>query len=157
MTEPRVETIINFYELPEGFGTSGQPRRDEIPAIQQAGYQLVINLVPSDAEHAIADEGEIVRGLGLDYVHIPVVWDAPEVDDAFRFFQVMQENRGRKIFVHCQVNYRVSAFMYLYRIKFLGVDEKQACEDLHWLWQPNATWQAFIEKIDALLLPPPRK
>ncbi len=153
MADPRVEKIINFYELYDWLGSSGQPTPGEFKAIQAAGYQLIINLVPSDGETAIPNEGEIVKKLGLEYVHIPVIWDAPQVADALQFFDVMQANRGKKIFVHCQVNYRVSSFLYLYRTKILGVDEKQARQDLQWLWEPNATWRKFIEHVAALPIP----
>ena len=40
---------------------------------------------------------------------------------------------------------RVSAFVYLYRVLRQGVDESTARNDLHRIWQPNPTWQAFID------------
>ena len=81
----------------------------------------------------------------MEYVHIPVIWDSPQKSDLETFFRVMQENRDKKIYLHCEVNYRASSFLYLYRRKFLGVDEKQARQDLQWIWAPNPTWTKFID------------
>ena len=145
MPDARVETIINFYELPDGLVSSGQPTPEELALIKDAGYQLIINLVPANASMALANEKEIVESLGIEYIQIPVIWDSPQVTDVQQFFDAMQQNRDKKVFVHCEVNYRASSFLYLYRRKFLNVDEKQARQDLQWIWAPNPTWTKFIE------------
>ena len=145
MSDARVATIINYYELADGLVSSGQPSAEELAAIRDAGYQLIINLVPTDASMALANEGGIVRGLGMEYVHIPVIWDKPQKSDLDTFFETMQNNREKKVFVHCEVNYRASSFLYLYRRKYLGTDEKQARQDLQWIWAPNPTWTQFID------------
>ena len=149
MTDARVETIINYYELADGLVSSGQPSPEEFAAIRDAGYQVIINLVPTDAQMALANEKEIVESLGMQHIHIPVIWDSPQVHDVENFFDAMQRNRDKKVFVHCEVNYRASSFMYLYRKKFLGVDEKQARQDLQWIWAPNETWKKFIQDIES--------
>ncbi len=146
MADARVETIFNYYALAEGLVSSGQPSPEEFAALCDAGYQLIINLVPPDAPMALANEKEVVANLGMEYIHIPVIWDAPQVSDVEKFFDAMQNNRDKKIYVHCEVNYRASAFLYLYRRKYLGVDEKQARHDLQWIWVPNATWTKFIQE-----------
>lgn len=147
MPDARVETIINYYELDGGLVSAGQPTPDEFVALAGAGYELIINLVPVDAEMALADEREIVQGLGLEYVHIPVVWNAPQPGDVEAFFDTMRANPTKKIFLHCEVNYRASSFLYLYRRLILRVDEKQARQDLQWIWQPNPTWSKFIDDV----------
>jgi protein tyrosine phosphatase (PTP) superfamily phosphohydrolase (DUF442 family) len=97
-----------------------------------------------------------VRDLGLAYIHIPVIWDSPQPADLDAFFRAMQENFDKKVYTHCEVNYRASSFLYLYRRNFLNVDEKQARQDLHWIWAPNPTWTKFIADMAALhgLTPP---
>jgi protein tyrosine phosphatase (PTP) superfamily phosphohydrolase (DUF442 family) len=147
MPDARVETIINYYDLGGGLVSAGQPTPEEFVAIRDAGYELIINLVPVDAGMALANEREIVQSLGLEYVHIPVVWDSPQLSDVETFFKTLQANPGKKIFLHCEVNYRASSFLYLYRRMVLGVDEKQARQDLQWIWAPNPTWTKFIAGI----------
>lgn len=149
MADARVETILNYYELPDGLVSSGQPTPEEFEALGDAGYQLIVNLVPTDASMALPNEQEIVENLGMEYIHIPVIWDSPQVGDVEKFFSVMQNNRDKKIFLHCEVNYRASSFLYLYRRKFLGVDEKTARQDLQWVWAPNPTWTKFIQDIES--------
>lgn len=149
MHNARIETIINYYELNDGLVSSGQPSPQELQAIRDAGYQVVINLVPPDAEMALASEQEIVEKLGMKYIHIPVIWDSPQMNDVESFFAAMQANRSQKVFVHCEVNYRAASFLYLYRKKFLGVDETQARQDLQWIWAPNPTWKKFIQEVES--------
>ena len=68
----------------------------------------------------------------------------PTADDLAQFFTVMDANRERKVFVHCVLNYRVSSFMYLYRVLRLDADEEAARWDLLSIWEPDARWAAFI-------------
>ena len=51
----------------------------------------------------------------MEYVHIPVVWSLTH-KDLTRFFAALEEHRGRKVFVHCLLNMRVTAFVFLYRV-----------------------------------------
>lgn len=146
MADARVETIINYCELTGGLVSSGQPTPEEFAAIRDAGYQVIINLVPADAQMALTNEAQVVEALGLEYIHIPVIWDSPQAQDLEQFVEGMEKNRGKKIFVHCEVNYRASSFLYLYRRNVLGIDEKQARQDLQWVWAPNATWKKFIQE-----------
>ncbi len=147
MTDARVETIINYYELSDGLVSSGQPSPEEFAAIQRAEYEVIINLVPEDASMALANEQEVVEGLGMKYIEIPVIWDHPTAENLDAFYAAMDANQGKKVYVHCEVNYRGSSFLYLYRRRFRGTDEKQARQDLTWIWAPNATWTKFITEM----------
>lgn len=57
-----------------------------------------------------------VRSLGLSYINIPVQFAAPSEADLIAFFAAMEANRGHKLWIHCAANYRVSAFLRLYRV-----------------------------------------
>jgi protein-tyrosine phosphatase len=61
---------------------------------------------------------------------------------------VMDKHKGEKILVHCQANYRATAFIALYRFNFLGWSEENAFRDLRKIWNPAEypIWQKFIEK-----------
>ena len=85
-------------------------------------------------------------GLGIDYAHIPVVFDAPTDNDLAQFFAAMEANQHKKCFVHCIANARVSAFVMLYRVLRQGVPVAEADATMRHIWEPNPTWQAFIEK-----------
>ena len=53
----------------------------------------------------------------------------------------------RKTFAHCVVNYRVSAFMFLYRTTQLGLDPVDAKADMEKLWTPSGVWEEYVDRI----------
>jgi len=138
--------ITNFFQLTDDVGTSGQPRREQFQDIANAGFGAVVNLALPTSDHAIPDEGSIVTGYGMRYVHIPVDFANPTTDDLKTFIGAMQALEGKKVWVHCVVNARVSAFMYLYLKHVRGVDEATARSPVLEKWQPqmDATWQRFL-------------
>jgi protein tyrosine phosphatase (PTP) superfamily phosphohydrolase (DUF442 family) len=141
-----VEDIVNFLELSDRLATAGQPTIEQYSAIAAMGYQVVINLALTDSPNALVDEAAIASDLGLEYIHIPIVWTAPTLEDFQAFRSVMDTHLDRKIFVHCAANMRVSAFVYLYRV-CEGVDETIARQDLAKIWTPDAIWQTFIDRV----------
>jgi protein tyrosine phosphatase (PTP) superfamily phosphohydrolase (DUF442 family) len=108
---------------------------------------VVVNLALRESLNAIPHEKQIVEERGMEYVHIPVLWENPTLDDFTHFLNAMESNAGKQIFVHCAANMRVSAFMYLYRLLREGVSEEQAKANLHQIWTPNETWQNFIQQV----------
>ena len=71
-------------------------------------------------------EAEIVRSLGLSYIHIPVNFAAPTEADLQQFCDAMDANANKKRFLHCAMNKRVSAFIGLYRVIRLNWDREAA-------------------------------
>ena len=145
MSATALHAIRNFVPLGDRVGTAGQPTAEQFEDVRDAGYEVVINLALPTSTNALPNEREVVTALGMQYVHIPVSFEAPAVNDARRFFEAMDAAAGRKVFVHCAMNMRVSAFMYLYRTVRENVDPDEAADALHRLWVPNAVWQQFID------------
>ncbi len=52
-----------------------------------------------------------------------------------------------RVLLHCKLNYRASAFSYLYQVTLNSSDEPAAKEKMLSVWQPNQTWQTFINKV----------
>lgn len=140
-----LQAIFGFLPMGERFGTAGQPSAEQFALIASEGYKCVINLALASSQGALPDERELVTGLGLDYVHIPVEFDAPRLEDLQDFFDALEQQRG-KVFVHCIANKRVSAFMFLYRVLKLGHPVAEAEMALHRIWTPDPVWQAFIDR-----------
>jgi protein tyrosine phosphatase (PTP) superfamily phosphohydrolase (DUF442 family) len=140
-----MQEILNYLLISETLGTAGQPAHGQFAAIQAAGYQLVVNLAMPGSTNFLPDEGDLVAAQGMAYVHIPVVWESPTAEDLERFFAVLDQNRDRKVLVHCAMNMRVSCFVFLYRVLRLGVSRETAWHDVLAIWEPNATWQRFID------------
>lgn len=146
MSSPAVQKIAHYLCVSDTLGTAGQPTRKQFVDIKAAGYEIVVNLAMLDSADAIPNEDALVTEQGMDYVHIPVVWDAPKVEDVERFFAVMDKHRGKKVFVHCVVNKRVSCFVFLHRVIRQGVPPEVAREALLGIWEPNAVWQDFVNE-----------
>ena len=51
---------------------------------------------------------------------------------------------GRRVFVHCSANMRVSAFTFLYQVLCERVGVAEAARDLYAIWTPNEVWDRFI-------------
>lgn len=141
-----LEDIKNFYRISDSLATSAQPTPDEFQEIKEE-FDVVINLARDDSPGAIENESTIVEGLNMDYVHIPVDFEAPTLSDLKRFFATMDRYRINNIFVHCACNWRVSAFIFLYRTIRCDVPVAMAIRDLHAVWKPDDTWQAFIDSV----------
>lgn len=154
---PDVTQIHRYRQATPTLATSGQPSAEQIALIAAAGYEVVINLaLHDDPRYSLPDEAGVVRGLGLDYVHIPVRFDAPTAEDLRRFFQAMEAHAHRRIWLHCAANLRVGAFLGLYRCLHDGWPSEQAFAPMHELWQPDPVWRKFIRgQLEAACPPQP--
>ena len=142
-----IEQIYNYLNIDKLYATSGQPDEDQFGLIRDAGYEVVVNLAPTSAlENSLKDEAGLLQELGVDYVHIPVDFNNPTESDFARFVHTLEEHAGRKVWVHCAANARVSAFTYRYRRAVLGVDEGSARADLDKIWSPFGVWKRFLAK-----------
>lgn len=136
--------IRNFIQLTENVGTSGQPTIEQFDLIADYGYKAVINLALPDSDDAIANEGNIVTSLGMTYLHIPVPFDHPTIGHLRTFVKAMDVFEENKVWVHCVMNYRVSAFMYQYLRLRKRYSEEQARSTMFDTWEPDAIWTKFI-------------
>jgi protein tyrosine phosphatase (PTP) superfamily phosphohydrolase (DUF442 family) len=141
-----VEKPINFYQSTERIATSGQPDREQIHSIAEQGYEVVINLATHDSTSAIPDEGSLVASLGMHYINIPVPFDEPTVSHLKEFIGILKVFEGKKVWIHCEVNARVSAFMFHYLTKVAGFSVSSASSPVMIKWRPKMdnVWQDFI-------------
>lgn len=146
MASPQLSDIYNFQATTETLGTAGQPTAAQFDAVKAAGYDVVINLAMGNTPRDLPNEPQLLAEHGFDYIHIPVVFDQPTAEDLAQFFDAMDANQGKKCFVHCIANARVSAFVFLYRVLRQGVPVEEARAQMHQIWTPNETWQAFIDE-----------
>ena len=144
----RVTDIYNYLSIDEKLATSGQPSIAELGAVAADGVEVVINLaLHDDPRYSLPDEAGAIAALGLTYVHIPVLFDAPKEDDLLAFFAAIDEHAGRKTLVHCAANKRVTSFLGLYRVMQHGQDRESAFAPMREIWEPNPVWAAFIESM----------
>jgi protein tyrosine phosphatase (PTP) superfamily phosphohydrolase (DUF442 family) len=145
MIPQSLNKITNYLKIFPKLGTGGQPMPEHFAALHDAGYEVIINLALPDSTNALPNESELVAAQKMTYIHIPVIWESPTHQDLEYFFAAMETYKSQKVFVHCAMNMRVSAFVFLYRVLELDVPVEQAQTVLHHIWQPNPTWQQFID------------
>jgi uncharacterized protein (TIGR01244 family) len=135
----------NFRQVDESLLTAGQPNEAQLADAARQGVKVVINLaLHDDPRYSLADEAGCVRGLGMDYVHIPVQFNAPTDENLCAFISAMDTHKGEKILVHCAANYRVTAFVGLYRVLREGWTADKAFEPMRSVWEPDAIWKQFL-------------
>ena len=140
-------TLLNRINYSPSLTTSGQPTEAELALIAAAGYDRVIFLAFTNHPKAVAHEDDIARGLGLQFIHIPVEWDSPSPADFAAFAAVMQSHGSSRTLVHCEVNFRASVFGFLYQVLHEGADLDEALSQMQSIWVPNDTWEAFIVSV----------
>ena len=140
-----LEKITNFLIINEYLATSGMPSTAQLLDIVDAGYQVVINLSLRESPGAIENEGQILKDANINYVHIPVIWESPTLENIKQFFQTMDKYQAKKVFVHCVLNMRVSIFVYLYRILQLNLPPEKVYPQVLKIWQPDQVWNNFIQ------------
>jgi uncharacterized protein (TIGR01244 family) len=146
--------IRNFLRIDDRLATSGMPQPDDFAALRLAGFHVVINLALPTSDNALPNEGELVSAQGMTYVHIPVRFDAPQPADFERFTHMLDACAGQRMFVHCAANMRVSAFVFLHRLRH-GADRAKAESDLVKIWQPAGVWREFVnQRLSSLGQPP---
>ena len=141
--------IYNYRKVDDRLITGGQPTAEQLQSAAAEGLQTVVNLATYQPGHSLEDEAGLVRGLGMEYYHIPVAWDNPKESDFIEFESVMQQIGNRKTLVHCAANFRVTAFYSLFARKHLGWSEQQADDFRLSVWSGSSypIWEEFIYKM----------
>lgn len=139
-----LKEISNFRQYSETFASAGQPTAEQFNTVRDAGFERVIYLAFTNNPNAVPNADQLVKSLGMDYVHIPVDWTRPTTQDFYTFADAMRRDTDRKTLLHCQVNARATAFSFLYRVIYEDVPVAQAKADMNSVWQPNQTWRDFI-------------
>ena len=135
----------NFVAWRDGLHSSSQPTAQWLAQAREEGYDVVVNLAPPQSQGSIRDEGGIVASKGVVYVNIPVDFGKPTAEDFRVFAEILKSARSRKVFVHCQVNMRGSAFTFLYRVLHEGADIGEAARKMNGVWAPDRVWKKFID------------
>lgn len=144
--------ILNYVPVHERLVTSGQPTAEQLAEIKAAGFTTVINVALNDAPNHIAHEDRICLELGMDYIHIPLLWECPNPTQGLLILDLVAYLvQQQAVWLHCAKNWRVGCLMYLYRQYYMGMDIAQADELLQQIWQPDATWTGFIHAVQIQL------
>ena len=145
--DPSLEGIVNFRQYSDKFASSGQPSAEQFAAIAEQGFERIVYIAFTNNQNALPDADQVVKGLGMEYMHVPVTFDNPLPDDFYAFADSMQRNTDKKTLLHCQVNARATAFSFLYRAIHENVPISEAKADMNTVWQPNEVWRDFVFEV----------
>jgi protein tyrosine phosphatase (PTP) superfamily phosphohydrolase (DUF442 family) len=135
--------IKNYTPLSEQFSSAGMLVAGDFQTLKDNGFQHIINLIPGD----YSEEKNQVASLQMTFDQISVDWNNPSLENFQEFAVLMKQYQGHKVLVHCQMNYRASAFAYLHEVTQLGVEQQEAEKKMLSIWQPNETWAEFIKMV----------
>jgi protein tyrosine phosphatase (PTP) superfamily phosphohydrolase (DUF442 family) len=108
---PPLVPIPNARVSPAGLLVGGQPTREHLKAIQQAGYRTVISLRASTER---GDEGEpaLVERLGMKFASIPVAGPAGLTEETARALsRALDQQDALPAVVHCRTGERAAALL----------------------------------------------
>ncbi len=142
--------IRNWQRRSAKLTTSGRLEAHDPARLAEAGVMHVVNLALDDHEEALEDERAKLEEHSIAYTHIPVPFDAPTMDHAAQLRAAMESADG-PIHIHCIMNYRVSAFLYLLDIED-GVPQEAAHARMAQIWDPLTSdhpmarpWKELLE------------
>ena len=145
--DPALAEITNFRQYSDTFASAGQPTREQFQLLADQGFERIVYIAFTNNNNAPADADQLVKGLGMEYMHVPVAFDNPLPDDFYAFADSMRRNTDKKTLLHCQVNARATAFSFLYRVLFDDISIAVAKADMNTVWQPNEVWRDFIFEV----------
>jgi tyrosine-protein phosphatase SIW14 len=90
--------VPNFGQVTPNLYRGGLLNTTGLKALARMGVTIVVDTHANDA-----NEEKEVRRLGMQYVAIP--WHCPwPKDEVFaKFLKLIEENKGKKVFVHCRL------------------------------------------------------
>jgi protein tyrosine phosphatase (PTP) superfamily phosphohydrolase (DUF442 family) len=159
MDEVDKSKIFNYIKINDFISTSGQPSKDEFSKIKEDGFDVVIDLAPVDYErYSIQDEPAVLKNLNLSYVHIPVDFKNPTIENYEEFDLALKDFRGKKIWIHCAANYRVTVFFSIWAEQNLNWTKEKSNQLINKIWKsdPNWTmsdeWKIFMQEMRPIKL-----
>jgi len=126
--------IRNWQRRPDGITTSGKLEPGDPARLAAIGVKHVVNLALDNHPEALPGEADLLAEVGIGYTHIPVPFDAPTTQHVAALRDVIEQTEG-PLHVHCIMNYRVTAFLYLLD-RDQGIDEREAHARMAKVWDP---------------------
>jgi len=134
----------NVVPISTNLVTSGQPTREALAGLGQLGFQAVVYLAPSSVPDAIKDEPALLARQGIEFIHIPIPFGAPDEGHFLAVSAALERLSGSKVLVHCQVNMRASSMVFLHRVIRGKEDPSLAYDAVAKVWSPSGPWRKLL-------------
>ena len=124
--------------------TSGQPTPKALAGLGALGIESVVYLAPSSVTDAVKNEPDLLQQQGIEFVHIPIPFNAPTEEHVIAVSKTLQRLSGKRVLVHCQVNLRASTMVFLHRVVTLKEEPSRAYEAVSRVWSPEGPWRTLV-------------
>jgi tyrosine-protein phosphatase SIW14 len=119
--------IGNFGEVTPNLYRGAQPNPIGYQELAKMGVNVVVDLRLTGKD----EESRAVQKAGMQYVSIPWHCYFPKDKVFARFFEILRENRGKKVFVHCRFgDDRTGMMIAAYRMAFEGWTPEEARKEM---------------------------
>ena len=126
--DPLAKSIPNYTRSEDGKVIyAGQPTKDSLQAVKDAGVKTVINLRPH--EEMSFDEKAVVEDLGMTYVNIPITTLSITEEKVGQLADLLDDPAAAPVLLHCGISNRVGGMWYIYRALSGNASEEQAMEE----------------------------
>lgn len=144
-----IRKLKNYVPISEKLHTCGQITGESLDVLKKEGVKAIIS-VNAEEFGAIENLKRQAQGQGISFVNVPVSWEKPTIASLEDFFEAMDKYKEVELLVHCQLNWRASAFVYLYRTIRLKEPKKEAAKALKKIWNPEKyeAWDAFFKRAE---------
>ena len=121
----RLEGVPKFAEVSPTLYRGGQPSREGFANLARFGINIIVDNGWSEKNKKMAEQ------LGMRYISIPWICMFPKDALFARFLKVVQDNPGKKIFVHCRFgDARTGMMIAAYRMKVQGWTAEEARREM---------------------------
>src|ERR1700752_4604529 len=104
-----------------------QPTQKGFQKLAEMGVSIVVDL----RVRGLEGERKQVTKLGMRFVEMPWMCFHPKDTDMARFLKLLRDNRGKKVFVHCQTgDDRTGMMIAAYRMAEEGWSAKEAMKEM---------------------------
>jgi len=98
MSSTSLAGIYDFVHISPRIATAGQPSEEKLRSVANAGFETVINLtLHDDPKYSLPDEAGLVQSLGIEYIHLPVLFTGPTESVLIAFFKAYELRHNNKI------------------------------------------------------------
>ena len=119
--------LPNFGEVTPALFRGGQPGVDGLKALKNMDVSIIIDMRTGPHNR----EKLAVNQLGMQYVSIPWHCPFPHDEPFAQFLKIIQENPGKKVFVHCRLgDDRTGMAIASYRMALQGWTADQAMREM---------------------------
>jgi uncharacterized protein (TIGR01244 family) len=124
------ENLPNFLKVDDHVYRGAQPTDSGFNDLAKLGIKTVVDL-RDIGEHSQADERNVVTGLGMKYVSIPMQGMATPKDDQIAAVEaLLNDTTSGPVFVHCKRGAdRTGTVIAVYRISHDGWENKKALSE----------------------------